>query len=214
MERNQRCYQTSPATGEVYQLQLVDEGHAQRQKVEQFIASRFNAVHGAQITVFMPLFLALFDADNQVRAAVGVRMAGEDKLFLEHYFDLPIEAVILDRHHPGNRSVVRTEVVEVGNLASVDRYASRRLFEQLAVFLISNRFQWVVFTSCRSLRAQFQRMKLKLVELGSAAESSLPESFGSWGSYYRGNPQVMLGHLSGGIGLARRAAELMPQGGV
>ena len=219
MERNQHhgeleSVSLTQQTSEAYQLQFVDEGHSQRISVERCIATRFEAVHGARITVFMPLILALFDTDNQVRAAVGVRVASDDRLFLEHYFEQPIEKIIVEYHRKFGGFAARNEVVEVGNLASVDRYASRRLFEQLAVFLINNRFQWMVFTSCRSLRKLFQRMKLGLVEIGTATESSLPETCGSWGSYYSDQPRVMLGHLSPRINLVQQANHLMLQEGL
>jgi len=196
---------------EKYRLLLVGESHPQRRAVECFIKSRFAAVHGARITCFMPLILALSDTDNDIRAAIGVRAAGEDDLFLEHYFETAIEHAIVDHGAGDGRVVEREQIVEVGNLASVDRFASRRLFEQLAFYLINNRFQWVVFTGCRSLRQLFKRMQLELVELGCAKESCLPSGYGSWGNYYDDNPRVLLGHLSSGLILAQRAVELMPR---
>ena len=198
---------------QTYQLRLIGRNHPQRNVVECFIASRFARIHDARITSFMPLLLALFDTSNEIRAAIGVRAASNDKLFLEHYFDHPIEEIIVERSANSGRAVIRDQVVEVGNLASIDRYASRRLFEQLAFFLIKKRFQWIVFTGCKSLRQVFRRMQLHLVEIGRAEESRLPASFGRWGRYYQDNPQVLLGHLSEGIGLAQRAGRLVPKAG-
>ena len=176
--------------------------------MEGFIASRFEAAHNARITCFMPQLLALFDENGAIKAAIGVRGACHDDLFLEHYFDQPIERVIGDKVEYSQPEVDRKQVVEVGNLASVDRFASRRLFEVLALHLIKHRFQWIVFTGCQSLRQIFKRMHLELVALGKAEESRLPETLGSWGSYYRDNPQVLLGHLSGGIALAEAATAM------
>ena len=187
-----------------YQFQIIDQNHSLREKAESFIAIRFAQVHGAQITSYMPNILALLDVKGSIRASIGVRAASHNPLFLEHYFDSPIEEIILNHAYARDLPIHRQQVVEVGNLASVDRFASRRLFEMLALFLIEKRFQWIVFTGCISLRRLFNRMQLELVELGQADESRIPTAFGSWGQYYHDNPQVMLGHLSGAIALAER----------
>jgi len=196
-----------------YEFAVIDANDDRRQAVEAFIAARFYVAHNAQITSFMPKLLALFDQTGAIKAAIGVRAANHDDLFLEHYFDQSIEQVIGEKVNSGQSNIDRSQVVEVGNLASVDRFASRRLFEMLALFLIKNRFQWVVFTGCQSLRQIFKRMRLELLALGEAKESRLPESLGSWGSYYHDNPQVLVGHLSAGIGLAE-AATAMTRGTV
>ena len=191
-----------------YQFAVIDPQDPRRIEVESFIASRFSAVHDAQITSFLPQLLVLFDSHSEIKAAVGARAASQDRLFLEHYFDQPIENIIDARIEHHQQEVNRKQIVEVGNLASVDRFASRRLFEMLALFLIKHRFQWIVFTGCSSLRRVFKRMQLELVALGQADESRIPPAFGSWGRYYRDNPQVLLGHLSGGIALAEAASAM------
>jgi len=191
-----------------YEFAVIDQQDRRRQRVESFIANRFEAVHGAHITSFMPQLLALFDNNGAVKAAIGVRGACQDDLFLEHYFDQPIECVIGNQAEYNQAAIERKQVVEVGNLASVDRFASRRLFEMLALHLIKHRFQWIVFTGCQSLRQVFKRMHLELIALGNAEETRLPETLGNWGTYYRDNPMVLLGHLSGGIALAEAATTL------
>jgi len=191
-----------------YQFAVIDTQDPRRSAVERFIASRFSAAHDAQIASFMPQLLVVFDSYGAIKAAVGVRGASQDRLFLEHYFDQPIENIIDARVEHRQREVIRKQVVEVGNLASVDRFASRRLFEMLALFLIEHHFQWIVFTGCSSLRRVFKRMQLELVALGKAEESRIPSAFGSWGCYYRDNPQVLLGHLSGGLALAEAASAM------
>ena len=129
-----------------YEFAVINQQDRRRQLVESFIASRFETVHDAHVTSFMPQLLALFDCNGAIKAAIGVRGACQDNLFLEHYFDQPIERVIGDKVEYSQPEVDRKQVVEVGNLASVDRFASRRLFEMLALHLIKHRFQWIVFT--------------------------------------------------------------------
>ena len=76
---------------------LIDRGHPQRERVESFIAQRFLDVHGARISNFMPTLLALLDEEGNPRAALGVRDAGFEPLFLEYYLDRPVESVLARR---------------------------------------------------------------------------------------------------------------------
>ena len=179
---------------------LVDIDDPRRAAVEAFIAQRFLEVHGARISVFMPQLLALFDDQGAVRAAVGIRDAGDQSLFLEHYFDASVEQVIVDR---AGVSVERERIVEIGNLASVDRQASRRMFKLLAQHLHAERFEWAVFTGCSSLHRLFAAIGIETVGLGRALQSRLPADQQTWGGYYEDNPQVVAGR----IGLGRQVFE-------
>lgn len=176
---------------------LIDANDPRRADVEAFIARRFAEVHGARINVFMPSLLALFDDQGAVRAAVGMRDAGEQSLFLEHYFDTSIEQVIVDR---AGIAVARERIVEIGNLASIDRRASRQMFKLLAQHLHAEHFDWAVFTGCSSLHRMFAAIGIETVALGRALQSRLPVDQQTWGGYYEDNPQVVAGR----IGLGRK----------
>ena len=182
---------------------LIDAGHPQRKKVETFIAQRFLEVHGAQITAFMPQMLALFDDQGAVRAAVGMRDASLERLFLEYYLDIPVEQAIADRSiadraTPGCVIEERERIVEIGNLASIDRLASRNLFKLLARRLSADDYQWAVFTGCSSLQRMFATLGIETVSLGRALQSRLPVDQQTWGGYYEDNPQVVAGRVGHG----------------
>ena len=87
--------------------------HPQRKKVETFIARRFREVHGAHIAVFMPQLLALFDDQGAVRAAVGIRDAGVERLFLEYYLDTSVEQAIADKAKPAGTVAVGEQIIEI-----------------------------------------------------------------------------------------------------
>ena len=176
---------------------LVERGHPARQQVEDFIARRFLKVHGARIPAFMPTLLALFGDDGEVRAALGVRDAGIQSLFLEHYLELPVETVLAEK--AGISSTSRSGIAEIGNLASVDRRASRRLFSILSLYLNAAHFEWAVFTGCGSLRQMFQSLGIETLVLGRALQSRLPVDQQTWGGYYEDNPQVVAGRVSRGV---------------
>jgi len=112
---------------------LIGIDHPRRQAVEQFIAQRFHATHGARISCFMPQLIALFDDAGKILAAVGIRAADDETLFLEHYLDTPVERAIAKKADLSGviGTGVRRRIAEIGNLASIDRHASRELFKLL-----------------------------------------------------------------------------------
>ena len=188
-----------------FEYHIIGPEHPLRAETERFIGERFAAVHDAHITSFMTQLIVLTDAQGAIKSAIGVRNAGNTRLLLEHYLDFPVEKAITAQAEKHQQQAVRKQIVEVGNLASVDRNASRRLFEFLALHLIQSGYQWIVFTGCTSLRHVFKRMQLELISLGNADQTRLPRELGSWGRYYDNNPQVMAGLLSDGLSLALKA---------
>jgi hypothetical protein len=174
---------------------LIDASHPRRKDVETFIAQRFLDVHGARINSFMPELLALFDAQGEVLAAVGKRAASTQRLFLEYYLDSPVEQVIAER---GGDFRERSGIVEIGNLASRDRRASRALFRILSKRLHAERFEWAVFTSCGSLQRLFATLGIQTITLGRALQGRLPQDQQTWGGYYEDNPRVVAGRVNSG----------------
>ena len=177
---------------------FIDEHHPLRTQVEQFIARRFFEVHGARISSFMPLLVAQCTADSRILAAVGIRSAAGDALFLEHYLDTPIELAILSNAGQVMVTPQRDRIVEIGNLASINRRASWNLFKMLSALLAAENFEWAVFTGCTSLRRMFKTMNIEMVCLGRALQSRLPPDQQTWGGYYEDNPQVVAGQVSRG----------------
>ena len=180
------------------QPSLIDEQHPLRTQVEQFIARRFFEVHGARISSFMPLLVALFAEDGRILAAVGIRNAAADALFLEHYLDISVEQAISSNAGRAMGIPQRDRIVEIGNLASIDRRASRNLFKMLSGLLHAENFEWAVFTGCSSLHRMFKILGIETVCLGRALQSRLPVDQQTWGGYYEDSPRVVAGKVSRG----------------
>lgn len=178
--------------------QLIHSEHPRRRQVEQFIAQRFLEVHGARISGFMPELIALFKDNGEILAAVGIRGASSDSLFLEHYLDAPVEQAILNNADRPMALPRRDQIVEIGNLASIDRRASRELFTLLAGLLHARSFEWAVFTGCTSLHRMFKTLGIETLYLGRALQSQLPADEQTWGSYYEDSPRVVAGKVSRG----------------
>jgi hypothetical protein len=180
------------------QPSLVDEQHPLRPQVERFIAQRFFEMHGARISSFMPLLVALFAEDGRILAAVGIRNAAADALFLEHYLDTSVEQAISSNAGRAMGIPPRNRIVEVGNLASIHRRASRKLFKMLSGMLHAENFEWAVFTGCSSLHRMFKILGIETVCLGRALQSRLPVDQQTWGGYYEDSPRVVAGKVSRG----------------
>jgi hypothetical protein len=177
---------------------LIDEKHPRRKQVEQFIAQRFSEVHGARLSVFMPVLIALFGENDEILAAVGIRSAATEVLFLEYYLDTSIENSIACNADQLMVVPERDRIVEIGNLASIDRRASRKLFKILAGLLDAENFEWAVFTGCTSLHRMFSTLGIETVDLGRALQSRLPVDQQTWGGYYEDSPRVVAGKVSRG----------------
>jgi len=67
------------------------EGRAQ---AEVFIQRLFAHAYGARVTHFMPRLMALLDGAGRVASALGLRPAGQERLFLEANLDRPVEQVL------------------------------------------------------------------------------------------------------------------------
>lgn len=178
--------------------QLIDHEHPRRRQVERFIARRFLEVHGACISGFLPEMIALFNDNGEVLAAVGIRSASSDSLFIEHYLDAPVERAIANNADHPLAMPQREKIVEIGNLASIDRRASRELFTLLARRLHARNFEWAVFTGCTSLHRMFKTLGIETLNLGRALQSQLPAEQQTWGSYYEDSPRVVAGKVSRG----------------
>jgi hypothetical protein len=188
---------SAPNTGiPTVEHQLIDKQHPLRARAEQFIAQRFDQVHRARISVFMPVLIAVIVKD-EIRAVAGIRDASEQPLFLEHYLDQPVERAISSKAE-STAGINRRRIAEIGNLASVDRQATLKLYPLLARYLDQHGYDWAVFTGCSSLQRMFRLLGIRTVQLGRALQSRLPADQQTWGSYYEDNPSVVAGKVSGG----------------
>jgi len=175
-------------------LRLTDPG---RDAAEQYIRSGFFRTHRAQIQSFMPVLVTVSGEPGQIEGALGYRAGGNEPFFLERYLDQPVELAIAER---SGRSVDRHTIVEIGNLACESARTAGRLMRALARYLISQRYQWVVFTGTRAVRDILRIFPAPLIELANASEACAGNTGDTWGRYYRSDPRVMAGFLLNAFG--------------
>ena len=171
-------------------------GDEQRSVFESFIQQRFRKAHGADIRHFMPELFGMNDACGTLCAVAGVRLAGAHPLFLEGYLDEPIDPLI---SATADRTVERSAIVEVGNLAAADTGSARMSIIALTYVLAMGGLEWVAFTGNVGLVNSFHRLGLKPITLCAADPARLGDDRDSWGSYYESKPWVHVGNIRAGF---------------
>jgi len=161
-----------------------------RHHLERFIHRCFAEAHGADIDSFMPYLLGIVDHDDVPLAAVGLRPAALEGLFLEQYLERPIEAGITDL---AGRPTARHEIVEVGNLATDRPGMARQVIIAMTFILRAAGYEWVAFTVTPRLRNSFARLGLYPIEIAAAAGERLGPLKARWGRYYDDGPVVVAG---------------------
>ena len=168
-----------------------------------FIQRRFLQAYGALPELRIPRLLALTATHGALLAAVGVRNAGQERLFLEDYLDAPVETLIAS-----DVPVQRNELAEIAHLAGVGAGVSRFLFAALTLWLRDSGYRWIAFTGTEQLRNSFRRLGVATRVIAMADPSKLPNSGAGWGQYYQHKPVVMVANVQEGY-LALRNAGLL-----
>lgn len=171
-------------------IDLIGPRHPQRAAVENTIAQRFSDVYDADIKHFMPIQLCM-EVSNEIVATVGIRPAQNARLFLENYFDQPVEQFASATM---GCEIRRGDIVEIGNLASIQQGGSQWLFVALTLLLCEQQQPWVTFTATPEVQKLLRRLNIQPLALTSADASRLGSEKSAWGSYYQQQPVVMITH--------------------
>ncbi|MDV5168181.1 thermostable hemolysin [Photobacterium rosenbergii] len=175
-----------------FQLKLIGCHHPLRQDVEQHITERYRLAFNANVTDFMPLLLAVFNAQQQLKSACGIRVASTEALFLENYLSAPAEKLIMDTYH---QAVERKNLIEIGQLASFSQGSAPMHFLLLTQYLIEQGYEWCIFTATDPLYAMMRRLGLAPMPLIEARAEHITNAPKIWGSYYQHHPRVCCGYL-------------------
>jgi hypothetical protein len=164
----------------------------QRTRVERFIERRFLDRFGSLIVDHYPTLLSLQSDDGNVLATIGLRDASREPLFVERYFDEPIERMI---SKVTGAALPRGDILEIGNMASIGRTASARLIAASASYLSTCQSRYAVVTATEELRRMLGSFGFAWRALGAARADRLPDQGRSWGSYYEQNPEILVGEI-------------------
>jgi len=187
---------------ETLDFALMDLLHPRRRDAEDFVRGVFFNAYRARLNAFYPLLVSIAYPDDEYAAVAGVRPAGGEALFSEHYLDEPIEKIL---------NVERHKIVEIGNLAPASAGQARWLICTLTAFLTGAGFTHVVFTAVPRLQNAFRRMGLPLTKHADARQEQLPEhQAAEWGSYYESKPAVFSGDIRVGHSAFSNIKETSP----
>jgi len=163
--------------------------------VKAFIADRFAEQHGAQPCMNYDHWHVVHAQGEQPMAALAVRPASDQALFLETYLNAPIEQAVSGVL---GYTVPRDAIVEIGCLAALPTSAMLTLWNATAGSLVG-RHSVAVATLTAPLRKMFARVGLPFVELAIADPDKLQvDARGRWGAYYDTRPIVCAGEIAAG----------------
>ena len=184
-------------------LELLDLVHPGRRDAEAFVRDVFFNAYRARLNAFYPLLVSIAYPEGEYAAVAGVRPAGGEALFSEHYLDEHVEKVL---------NVERCKIVEIGNLAPASAGQARWLICTLTAFLTGAGFTHVVFTAVPRLKNAFRHMGLPLTKHADARQELLPEhQAAEWGSYYECKPAVFSGDIRVGHSAFSNIKETAPE---
>lgn len=188
-------------------ISVYQQDHPERVRLEAFISDIFRQFYRAQIHQFYPSLLAI-ETDvgrgksSSINAVAGVRCAADEPLFSEFYLQHSLESELANIY---KRTIHRSNIVEVGNLAPARVGQMRWLIAAISGFLYSAGFKHIVFTAVPNVFNTFKRMNLPLEILTEAKKDSLPENIRhKWGDeYYDLKPVVLSGDITTGYHILR-----------
>jgi len=194
--RPERAGTGLPALGHGLRLEPVRAGGRGRVELEHYVRDAFARKHGAVVRSFMPTLLAFRDRGGALRGVTGVRGAHEERLYLEQYLARPIEQALAEAlRSRGREFVLRREIAEVGNLAGASCRAAVRMVAHVPAYLMSQGYEWIVFTATGTLQQILAGFGAPLVELARADGASVAAASDEWGRYYETDPRVYAGYL-------------------
>jgi hypothetical protein len=159
----------------------------------ELISAQYRDVFGARQPQTFDRFMAC-NSEHGSTAALGYRRADQGNLYLEIYLDEAIEDAV---SRAFGKTILRADIVELGNLAAVSGIAMIQLWGRAANDLGSTS-QVAVATLTLQMRAMFARIGLPLTELAPARPDAVAGSGQNWGKYYDADPVVCAGLIAEG----------------
>ncbi len=172
-------------------MEVALRGDPDREEVQRYIAGVFQITHGATVNEFMPLLVSLRD-HGRLTSALGLRGAAGGHLFSEQYLEEPVEEYVQAKF---GRNSGRGRILEMGNLVASNPGHASLLYTLVGAALYEAGIDYLVFTANRAVRLSLKRSGLDSVPIARADRRLLAAGADKWGSYYTGDPQVMIGDV-------------------
>ncbi|MFK8049005.1 MAG: thermostable hemolysin [Halioglobus sp.] len=177
-------------------------GSPEREPLERYISSVFQAAYGAKILDYLPLLFSLSQPNGHYSAALGLGSAAHGSLFSEQYLNHSVENYI-DDHFACQCG--RQNIMELGNLVSSYSGQSAFLYLLVTAAMAQAGVEYLLFCANKTVRASIKRSGFTPVVIDQAHPERLGGRASDWGSYYEGEPMVMLGDIK--LSLAQASAQ-------
>ncbi len=201
---------TKPQPPAPVTLKAFPPDHPQRAEMEHHIRHGFSSAFDARVEAFMPTLLALVDAQGMALAVCGIRSAGLETLYLEHYLARPVEQMLSEVQ---GRPIDRARMVEIGQLAALRHGHARMLFHHLIHYLVAEGFDWCVFTATGPLAAMLKHQGFQAQVFCPARADCIEDAQRLWGRYYEHAPRVCCGDLRAAQALISDGAKALRRQG-
>lgn len=179
-----RILRSAPAS-----ISLSLKSHANRPEVERLIEDVYSRVYGGSIKEHYPILLSACDDAGRVMAAVGLRDADREPLFLERYLNAPIQTVMTSVF---GKDIDRRHIVEIGNLVSLHSGVSIHVFGAVAICLKQLGYTHAAVTATSSLHRSLIRLGIAACVVADADAERLADKGANWGTYYECKPKILV----------------------
>ena len=183
-------------------LKWAEQYDRQRERVEQFISGVFQAGFQAKIMTYAPHLLYL-ESERRIQAALGLRHAEGCALFCEAYLETDIISAI------GATDLSRVDIYELSNLASMNPGSGAHLYILAAIALDMVGCKKLVFTANKAVRNSIAKGGFTARFLANADVERVSNSSDQWGTYYDGEPQVMVADIPESAAIIRANPQMM-----
>lgn len=183
-------------------LKWAEQYDRQRERVEQFISGVFQAGFQAKIMTYAPHLLYL-ESERRIQASLGLRHAAGCALFCEAYLETDIISAI------GATDLGRANIYELSNLASMNPGSGAHLYILAAIVLDMVGCKKLVFTANKAVRNSIAKGGFTARFLANADVERVSNSSDQWGTYYDGEPQVMVADIPESAAIIRANPQMM-----
>lgn len=190
IESNSPKRRLSPPTT-LSRVQSYPEHHKGRELLEQYISGIFHAAYNARILESLPILFGL-ERDGYYEAALGLRSASAEDLFCEQYLEQSVEQLV---HYSYGVKADRAQIMELGNLVATEPGCSALLYIIVAAAMHEAGIKYLIFAANKRVRSSIQRCGFTPKVIQAADQSRLGAKGKNWGSYYEGEPVVMLADI-------------------
>ena len=183
-------------------MRPIENDDISRTSLEGLIRDSYKKIFNAQLNSFLPNLVASTTIDDQIWAAFGYADAGQGKLFLENYLDDPIEELVSKKI---GENIQRNKIVEVGNLFINHMADPIKTMRDVASYLQSLGYKWIVCTATRYLRLLFLKSGAEPVSIAQAPRSRVINDGSEWGTYYVTAPEILVGNINQNVTLIKQS---------